>query len=318
MYNSIANVLDTYNKNFVYFHLIRSKAVKRGFIMSNKVMITSDITCDLNWDLEQRYGVVTVPLHIVIGGKSYEDWVNIKPEELYDIFYKTKELPHTTAGSVGEYTEFFKKYTDQGYDVVHMSLGSKLSVTHQSSVLAAEEFDGHVFSVDTQNLSTGSGLLVIKACELRDKGLSAKEIAEQVSAMTSKSHASFVLDRLDFMHAGGRCSAVAMLGANLLSLKPSIEVQNDNGGAMAVGKKYRGKYDKVLLQYMEDTVAKYDDIDTDRAFITHAGANKEYVDAVYKALKAKDIFKEIHITRASCTISSHCGPNTLGVLFMTK
>ena len=286
--------------------------------MANKVVITSDITCDLNWDLEQRYGVTCIPLHIVIGGKSYEDWVNIKPEELYDIFYKTKELPHTTAGSVGEYVDFFKQFIDKGCDVVHLSLGSKLSVTHQSSVIAAQEFDGRVFSIDTQNLSSGSGLLVIKACEMRNQGLSAKEIAAKVNAMVQKSHASFVLDRLDFMHAGGRCSAIAMLGANLLSLKPSIEVQNDNGGSMVVGKKYRGKYDKVLIQYMEDTLAKYPDIDTDRVFITHAGANKEYVDAVYEALKKKGIFKEIHITRASCTISSHCGPNTLGVLFMTK
>ncbi len=286
--------------------------------MSNKVVITSDITCDLNWDLEQRYGVTCMPLHIVIGGKSYEDWVNITPEELYDIFYKTKELPHTTAGSVGEYVDFFKQFIDKDCDVVHLSLGSKLSVTHQSSVLAANEFPGRVYSIDTNNLSTGSGLLVIKACELRDQGLSAKEIYDKVSDMTGKSHASFVLDRLDFMHAGGRCSAVAMLGANLLSLKPSIEVHNDDGGSMGVGKKYRGKYDKVLLQYMEDTINKYDNIDTDRVFVTHSGANKEYVDAVVEAVKAKNIFKEVHITRASCTISSHCGPNTLGVLFMTK
>ena len=286
--------------------------------MSNKVVITSDITCDLNWDLEHRYDVTTIPLHIVIGGKSYEDWVNITPEDLYKIFYKTKELPHTTAGSVGEYTDFFKQFIDQGCDVVHLSLGSKLSVTHQSSVLAAQEFPGRVFSVDSQNLSSGSGLLVIKACELRNQGLSAEEIADKINAMVPLAHASFVLDRLDFMHAGGRCSAIAMLGANLLSLKPSIEVHNDDGGSMGVGKKYRGKYDKVLLQYMEDTINKYDNIDTDRVFITHAGANQEYVDAVYKALKAKNIFKEIHITRASCTISSHCGPNTLGVLFMTK
>ena len=124
--------------------------------MSNKVQITADITCDLNLPLESRYGVVCLPLHIVIGGKSYEDWVNITPEELYDIFYKTKELPHTTAVSVGEYTDFFKQFTDKGMDVVHISLGSKLSVTHQSSVLAAQEFDGHVFSVDSANLSTGS------------------------------------------------------------------------------------------------------------------------------------------------------------------
>lgn len=286
--------------------------------MGNKVIITADISCDLNRELEQRYGVEVMPLHIVIGGKSYEDWVNITPEELYDIFYKTKELPHTTAVSVGEYAEFFKKYVDQGYDVVHLSLGSKLSVTHQSSVLASEEFPGRVYSVDTQNLSTGSGLLVIKACELRDQGKSAKDIYDAVKKMVPKAHASFVLDRLDFMHAGGRCSAVAMLGANLLSLKPSIEVHNDDGGSMGVGKKYRGKYDKVLIQYTEDTIAKYDNIDTSRVFVTHAGANPEYVDGVVKAVKEKGIFKEIHVTRASCTISSHCGPNTLGVLFMTK
>ena len=286
--------------------------------MSNKVVITSDITCDLNRSGTALRRPLLMPLHIVIGGNSYEDWVNITPEELYNIFYKTKELPHTTAVSVGEYTDFFKKYVDDGYDVVHLSLGSKLSVTHQSSVLAAQEFPGRVFSVDTQNLSTGSGLLVIKAWELRDQGLSAKEIYDRVNAMVPKAHASFVLDRLDFMHAGGRCSAVAMLGANLLSLKPSIEVHNDDGGSMGVGKKYRGKYGNVLLQYMEDTLKKYDNIDTDRVFITHAGADQEYVDAVYEALKAKNLFKEIHITRASCTISSHCGPNTLGVLFMTK
>ena len=286
--------------------------------MGNKVVITADISCDLNKPLEERYGVTVIPMHIVIGGKSYEDWVNITPEELYERFYETKELPHTTAVSVGEYIEFFRPFVDDGCDIVHISLGSKLSVTHQSSKLAAAEFPGRVFSVDSNSLSSGSGLLVIKAAEMRDAGLSAKEIYENLNGMLRKSHASFVIERLDFLHAGGRCSTIAMLGANALGLRPSIEVQNDNGGAMVVGKKYRGKYGKVLLQYMEDTLKKYDDIDTDRVFITHAGADQEYVDAVFAALKAQGIFKEIHVTRASCTISSHCGPNTLGVLFMTK
>ncbi len=286
--------------------------------MSNRVMITADITCDLNKDLEKRYGITVMPLHIVIDGKSYDDWVNITPEELFDIFYQTKELPHTTAVSVGEYIEFFKPYVADGWDIVHISLGSKLSVTHQSSLLAAEEFPGRVYSLDSNNLSTGSGLLVIKAAEMRDQGMSAKEIYDNLNGMLLKSHASFILDRLDFIHAGGRCSAIAMLGANALGLRPSIEVQNDNGGAMVVGKKYRGKYDKVLLQYVEDTLNKYDNIDTERVFITHAGTQQGYVDAVYEAVKAKNIFKEIFITRASCTISSHCGPHTLGVLFMTK
>lgn len=286
--------------------------------MNRKVVITADITCDLNKELEQRYDVSVIPLHIVIGGKTYEDWVNITPEELYEIFYKTKELPHTTAVSVGEYTDFFEKFVSDGCDVVHISLGSKLSVTHQSSVLAAKEFDGHVYSVDSCNLSSGSGMLAIKAAEMRDDGKSAQEIYDALSGMITKSHGSFVIDRLDFMHAGGRCSTVAMLGANMLGLKPSIEVLNTDGGAMTVGKKYRGRYDKVLLQYMDETLAKYDDIDTDRVFITHAGAEQKYVDVVYKALKDKGIFKEVFVTRASCTISSHCGPNTLGVLFMTK
>ena len=286
--------------------------------MSNKVIITADITCDLNKDLEKRYEVKVIPLHIVIGGNSYEDWVDITPEELYEIFYKTKELPHTTAVSVGEYVDFFRPMIEDGYDIVHISLGSKLSVTHQSSKLAAAEFPDRVFSVDSNNLSTGSGLLAIKAAEMRDQGMAAKDIYNALNSMILKSHASFVVERLDFLHAGGRCSTIAMLGANALSLRPAIEVHNNDGGAMVVGKKYRGKYGKVLLQYLDDTLKKYDDIDTDRVFLTHSGADQEYVDTVYEALKAKNIFKEILITRASCTISSHCGPNTLGVLFMTK
>ena len=142
--------------------------------MGNKVVITADISCDLNKPLEERYGVTVIPMHIVIGGKSYEDWVNITPEELYERFYETKELPHTTAVSVGEYIEFFRPFVDDGCDIVHISLGSKLSVTHQSSKLAAAEFPGRVFSVDSHSLSSGSGLLVIKAAEMRDAGLIGK------------------------------------------------------------------------------------------------------------------------------------------------
>lgn len=286
--------------------------------MANKVIITADRTCDLNEPLLKKYNVHDIPLHIVIGGNSYEDWDNITPEELYKIFNETSELPKTTAVSIGEYEDIFKKYVDEGCDVVHLSLGSELSTTHQSSVVASQSFPGRVFSIDTQNLSTGSGLLVIKACELRDQGLSASEIADKLNELVPKSHASFVLERLDFMAAGGRCSTVALIGANLLKIRPEIEVHNDQGGSMAVGKKYRGAYGKVLLDYMEDTISKYDNIDTSRAFVTHAGANEEYVQSVKDALVKKGIFDEVLVTRASCVISSHCGPNTLGVLFMTK
>lgn len=286
--------------------------------MSNKVIISADSSCDLDYLLKER-DVKTLPLHIVIGGKTYEDKKDLSLNELYDIFYETGELPKTTATNIEEYCEFFSQFVNDGYDIVHLSLGSKLSSTYNTSVIAANEFDGRVFSVDSCNLSTGIGLLVLKACDMRDEGLSAKEIAEKLNEMTQKSHASFVLERLDFMKAGGRCSTIAVLGANLLKLKPSIEVIPEKCGDMAVGKKYRGAdFAKVLVEYTKDQIAKYDNIDTSRCFITHSLAKPEYIEAVKKCLDDMNIFDDIYITTASCVISSHCGPNTLGILFMTK
>lgn len=286
--------------------------------MANKVVLTADRTCDLNKELIKRYNVNDIPLHINLGDNTYDDWETITPEEIYDHFYKTKELPHTAAMSVGEYTDFWQKFIDEGCDVVHISLGSSLSVTHQSSKLAAMEFDGRVEVVDSCNLSTGSGLIVIKAAELIEQGKSAKEVADAVSQMVHKSHASFVIDKLDFLAAGGRCSAVEAFGANLLGLKPCIEVSTEDKGKMGVNKKYRGKFDKVCIEYMNDIITKYGEVDTARAFVTHAGCDETLVENVKNALVEKNIFDEVFVTRASCTISSHCGPNTLGVLFMTK
>ncbi len=286
--------------------------------MGNKVVLTADRTCDLNKELIERYNVHDIPLHVNLGDNTYDDWETITPEEIYDHFYKTKELPRTAAMSVGEYTEFFQKFVDDGYDVLHISLGSSLSVTHQSSKLAASEFDGRVEVVDSCNLSTGSGLIVIKAAELIEQGMSAKEVKEAVEQMIPKSHASFVIDKLDFLAAGGRCSAIEAFGANLLGLKPCIEVSTSEHGKMGVNKKYRGKFNKVCIDYMNDIITKYGEVDTARAFVTHAGCDEELVQSVKDALVEKNIFDEVHITRASCTISSHCGPNTLGVLFMTK
>lgn len=286
--------------------------------MANKVVLTADRTCDLNKELIKRYSVHDIPLHINLGDNTYDDWETITPEEIYDHFYKTKELPHTAAMSVGEYTDFWQKFIDEGYDIVHISLGSSLSVTHQSAKLAAAEFDGRVEVVDSCNLSTGSGLIVIKAAELIEQGKSAKEVADAVSQMVHKSHASFVIDKLDFLAAGGRCSAVEAFGANLLGLKPCIEVSTEQHGKMGVNKKYRGKFEKVCIDYLNDIITKYGEVDTARAFVTHAGCDEELVESVKKALVEKNIFDEVFVTRASCTISSHCGPNTLGVLFMTK
>lgn len=287
--------------------------------MANKVIITADRTCDINEFLCKKFNVVDIPLHIVFGDESFDDWETITPEECFDRFKETGELPKTTAISIGEYEDLFKPYIDQGYDIVHLSLGSSLSTTYNSATIAAQSFPGRVFVIDTQNLSTGSGLLVLKACDMRDEGLSASEINDKILQMVDKSHASFILNTLQFLAAGGRCSAIALFGANLLKIRPSIEVDNQNAGAMGVAKKYRGVFNKCVLEYVNDTIAKYDNIDTTRCFVTYSGGGTEYnVEEIKKVVEDMGIFDEIYITRASCVISSHCGPNCIGVLFMTK
>ncbi|MCQ4021607.1 MULTISPECIES: DegV family protein [unclassified Ruminococcus] len=284
--------------------------------MSKKVIITADSTCDLNGELIDRYGIRTIPLHITMNNKCCEDMVNITPDEIYDNFYKTGSLPKTSAISVGEYLSFFEQFTADGLEVVHINLGGALSSSAQNAAAAAKELSG-VYTIDSRNLSSATGLLVIEAALAAENGLSGKEIADKVSAMTAKTHASFIIDKLNFLRAGGRCSTLAMLGANLLNLKPCIEV-NNNDGSMTVGKKYRGKLEKVLAQYVEERLSQYDSIKNDRIFITHSGISREIEQAIYELIKSKNYFNEIHITRASCTISSHCGPNTLGILFMTE
>jgi len=184
--------------------------------------------------------------------------------------------------------------------------------------MAAQEFEGKVFIIDAKNLSTGIGLLVLRACEMREEGKEAAEIAAAIEALVPKSHASFVLDTLEFMAAGGRCSAVLAFGANLLKLKPSIKVHTEEDGAMKVDKKYRGDLGKVLVSYVKDQMALYPDIDTSRVFITHSGIDQKMIDIVREELVKHHDFGEILISRASCTISCHCGPATLGVLFLTK
>ncbi len=285
--------------------------------MNRKVLLTADSTCDLSAELKERYKVQTFPLHIVLGGKSYDDSVDIMPDQIYEHFYQTGELPKTSAVNMEEYANFFRPFVAQGYDVVHINIGSALSTSHQNCLAAAREL-GHVFPVDSCNLSTGTGLLAIEAAQCIQKGMNAAQTAEYVRSATAKSHASFIIDRLDFMRAGGRCSTITMLGANLLNLKPCIEVDNQNGGSMGVGKKYRGKLEKVLQNYVEDKLTQYAHIKKDHIFITHSGISKEREQMVQALLESKRYFKEIFVTRASCTISSHCGPNTLGILFMTE
>lgn len=284
--------------------------------LSSKIILSADSTCDLDAELKERYHVNYFPLHIILEGKDYKDGVDITPEEIYQAYYDRKVLPKTAAVNVAEYIEHFQPWVENGYEVIHINLGSALSSAYQNACLAAEEL-GHVHVIDSCSLSTGTGLLVHDAGEMISQGMSAEEIADALRSRTEKCHASFILDTLTFLHAGGRCSSLAALGANVLKLKPCIEVSTADG-SMNVGKKYRGTLDKVLVKYVKDKLSAYPDIDTSLIFITHSGIPQEYIDLVKRAIEETTSFHEIHITKASCTISSHCGPNTLGILFETK
>lgn len=284
--------------------------------MSKKVVLCADSTCDLTPELKERYGVHTYPFHVTLGEDAYRDGVDLTPDDIYRIYNEKHILPKTSAINTAEYIDFCKQFIDDEHEVVYINLGSGLSASHNNCRMAAEELPG-LYVVDSCNLSTGMGLLVLEAAERIAGGMSAKQVAEEVQALAAKVEASFVIDTLEFLYKGGRCSALAMMGANLLQLKPCIEVDNTSG-KMGVGKKYRGSLDKALQQYVSDRLKDRDDIRVNRLFITHSGISQERIDMVRQAVEECQQFDEILVTRAGCTISSHCGPNTLGVLFITK
>lgn len=284
------------------------------FILSFNIAITSDSTCDLSPELKERYNVGILPLGVTLDNKTYLDGVDITPDDIYEYHKKTGVLPKTTAANLGDCIDFFKKYADEGKAVIHFTISSEMSSTYNNARMAAEEFE-NIFVIDTKNLSTGGGLLVVAAAEMAAKGMAPEAIVEEIQGLVPCVDASFIIDNLEYLHKGGRCSAVAMLGANLLKLKPCIEVKN---GSMGVGKKYRGKFLDVLKTYTEERLGDGSGINLDRVFVTHAGCDEEIVEAVVAEVKKLGKFKEVFITRAGCTISSHCGKDTLGVLFIRK
>ena len=281
-----------------------------------KIILSADSTCDLGDELKEKYQVHYYPFHIILEGKDYQDNVDITPGDIFQRYYEKKVLPKTAAINVEEYVNYFRPFVEQGYEVVHLNLGSALSSAHQNCMLAARELKG-VYPVDSGNLSTGIGHLVLDAGEMIKEGLGAEEIAGKLNQRKNLVHSSFILDTLKFMSAGGRCSNVMALGANLLNIKPCIEVNNKDG-SMDVGKKYRGSLKKVLPLYVKDKLQEYQGICTDKIFITHSGIAQEYIELVKEAIQEEKEFQNIYVTRASCTISCHCGPNTLGILFETK
>ncbi len=279
-----------------------------------KVAISADSTCDLSRDLIDRYGVVIAPLYIVMNGKSYRDGVDIVPDDLFANVARGGRIASTSAVNIEEYRKLFVQLRAQCDGVVHFTISSEMSSCWQNARTAAAGLGG-VFVVDSRSLSTGIGQLVLDAVEMARGGMSAAEIFRAVEEKKRLLDVSFVVDTLDYLRMGGRCSALAALGANLLALKPCIEVRD---GTMGVGKKYRGKLERCLTRYVDDRLANPDTVDDRRVFITDSGVS----DAVYETVRAEVLarvpFREVLHTRAGCTISNHCGPNCLGILFYRK
>lgn len=282
--------------------------------MSKKVIIAADSTTDLSPELIAKYGIVILPMGVNLGEKHYSDGVDITPDEIYSHYEKMGELPKTAAINTLDFEKFFSEHVGDGVSMVFFTISSDMSSTYANARLAAESFED-IYVVDTRNLSTGGGLLLLKAAEMAEEGKSAEEIARECESTTAKVDASFVIDNLEFLHKGGRCSAVAAIGANLLQLKPCIVV---DGGKMSVGKKYRGKFAAVLDKYIKDRLGDGSNVETNHVFVTHAGCDEDVVNDCVKVTRECLPNAVVHVTRAGCTVSSHCGRNTLGVLFIRK
>ena len=278
------------------------------------IKIISDSTCDLPVELREQNNISTYPLTIIKDGESFKDNVTITPADIFAHVAAGGSLCSTAAGSPADYQELFSQYADKYDGILHISLGANFSCSYQNASLAAMEFD-NVKVVDSQNLSTGQGLVVMYACQQAQNCESLEQLQADVQAYTERVEASFLLDRLDYMVKGGRCSSAAALGANLLNLKPCIEVKN---GKMSVVKKYRGSYAKCLASYVKDRLADRDDLDRGTLFVTNTPVEDACMDAVKEAVAAHANFDNIYWTQAGCTVSCHCGPGTLGVLFVRK
>ena len=279
-----------------------------------KIKISSDSTCDLSKEYIEAHNIGILSLVVVKDGESYRDGIDITPDVIFAHVNGGGALCSTSAANVNDYMELFEEYKKEYDAVIHINLGSGFSSSHQNACIAAEEFE-NVYVVDSMNLSTGHGLVVVEAVKMAEAGETPEKIYEALKALAPRVEASFVLDRLDYMVKGGRCSAVAALGASLLQLKPCIEVVD---GKMGVCKKYRGSYEKALNNYVKDRLMNREDIDTERIFITHTETPQTVVDSVKATVKECKDFDITEETVAGCTVSCHCGPNTLGVLFIRK
>lgn len=278
------------------------------------IRITCDSTCDLTRDLYEMHDITVVSMGVTLGDRFGHDGVDLTADEIYAYVEESGKLPTTSAISVGEYTDAFAPIVNAGDQVLHISLSSELSSSYQNACIAASDLDG-VRVVNSKNLSTGSGLLVLLASDLVKSGVSLDTAAETLTQAAEKLDVSFVIQTLDYLRKGGRCSAVAALGANLMKLRPEIEVKD---GKMGVAKKYRGSIERSVSDYIKGRLQGRDDLDLSRIFVTHSGVPEEVLTTAVDLVKELQPFEQVYTSRAGCTISSHCGPGTLGVLFFKK
>ena len=281
------------------------------------VKIISDSTCDLSEELIKMYDVKILPLHVMLGEDEYEDGVNITPDEIYRWSDANKATPKTSALSITDAMEMMHECGDDGSEMVCFSISEQMSTSGNVLRMAAAElgFEDRVIVINSASLSTGVGLQVIEAAIMAQQGKTAKEIAVYIEEIKPYVRASFVVDTLTYLYRGGRCGGLTALAGGALKMHPQIVVRN---GAMKPDKKYRGKLSNVILNYVQDMEPQLRNARTDRVFITHSGCDVEVIEKVYKYLEDLNIFEEILITRAGSVISSHCGPGTLGVLFIEK
>lgn len=278
------------------------------------IKITSDSTCDLPKELLEQYHIDLVPLIVVKENEEFLDNVTITPADIFAHVDQGGALCTTAARSVAVYQELFAKFSGEYDGIIHINLGSGFSSSYQNAFIAAQSFP-NVRVVDSRNLSCGQGLMVLKACQLAESAQSLDEIVSELEEYAQKVETSFVLDRLDYMVKGGRCSMVTALGANLLNLKPCIDLKE---GKMGVGKKYRGRYDKCLANYVKDKLQNRDDIDRSTLILVSTRVDDTCMEAVKEQIAASGEFGTVITATAGCTISCHCGPNTLGVIFARK
>ncbi len=281
------------------------------------VKILSDSTCDLSQELLEKYSINILPLHVLLGEKDYKDGVDITPEKIFSWSDKNKTTPKTAAPTIEDAVECMRPLLEQENELLCFAISESMSASLNVMRLAGEELEAsdRVFTIDSQNLSTGIGLLIIEAACMAEAGMEAAEIAEKLQELKPRVRSSFVIDTLTYLHRGGRCSSMAALAGGMLKLHPKIVVQN---GKMEVSKKYRGSLPKVVKSYVQDLEPELRNARPTRVFITHSGCAPELVKEVLDDLEQLSVFQEIIETRAGSVISSHCGPGTLGVLFIAR